>query len=146
MKKRKIVIVGTAYPYRGGGISTFNERLAKAFINNGDEVEIFNFTLQYPKIFFPGKFQYSKEVAPKDLLIKRKVNSINPLNWFRVGRELKNLKPDLVIFRYWIPFMAPCFGTIARRIRKNNHSKIAYTISPSIIFTRQMTKKILEYI
>jgi D-inositol-3-phosphate glycosyltransferase len=52
------------------------------------------------------------------------VNSVNPLNWLQVGNDLKNQKPDYVIVKYWIPFMAPCFGTITRIIRRNNHSRI----------------------
>lgn len=123
-EKRKIAIVGSAYPLRGGGIATFNERMAKAFIENGDEVKIYTFSLQYPSILFPGKTQYSEEEPPKDLDIEVLVNSINPLNWIKVGRYLKKLAPDIVILRYWIPFMAPCLGTIAKIIRKNKKSKV----------------------
>ena len=132
-EKRKIAIVGSAYPLRGGGIATFNERMAKAFIENGDEVKIYTFSLQYPSILFPGKTQYSEEEPPKDLDIEVLVNSINPLNWIKVGRYLKKLAPDIVILRYWIPFMAPCLGTIAKIIRKNKKSKviaIADNVSP----------------
>jgi glycosyltransferase involved in cell wall biosynthesis len=122
--KRKIVIIGSAYPLRGGGISTFNERLAKAFQDQGDDTTIYNFSLQYPNIFFPGKTQYSSEPAPENIHIVTKINSVNPISWLKVGKELKKLKPDLVVIRYWIPFMAPCLGTIARRIRKNKHTRI----------------------
>lgn len=123
-EKRKIAIVGSAYPLRGGGIATFNERMAKAFIENGDEVKIYTFSLQYPSILFPGKTQYSDEEPPKDLDIEVLVNSINPLNWIKVGRYLKKLAPDIVILRYWIPFMAPCLGTIAKIIRQNKKTKV----------------------
>jgi len=121
---RKVIILGSAYPLRGGGISTFNERLARAFQDNGDDVCIYNFSLQYPGFLFPGKTQYSDEEAPADLKIITKVNSVSPLNWIRVGKEIRKLKPDLVIIRYWIPFMAPCLGTIASSIRKNNHTSV----------------------
>lgn len=124
MSKRKVFIVGTAHPYRGGGISTFNERLARAFQEKNNEVTIYNFKLQYPRIFFPGKFQKTDEPGPADLTILEKVNSINPLNWLKTGNEIKKAKPDLVIFRYWIPFMAPCFGTIARIVKKNKVTRI----------------------
>lgn len=123
-KKRKVIIIGTAHPFRGGGISTFNERLAKAFQDFGDDVTIYNFTLQYPKLLFPGKFQKTDEPKPEGIKILNKINSINPLNWYLVGNEIKKTKPDLVVFRYWIPFMAPCFGTIARRIKKNKYTQI----------------------
>jgi glycosyltransferase involved in cell wall biosynthesis len=122
--KKKIILLGTTWPFRGGGIATFNERLAKALAENGDEVIIYTFSLQYPSFLFPGKTQYSDQPAPLDLDIKIKVNSINLFNWLKVGREIKNLKPDLLLVRYWTPFMAPCLGTIARIARKNNHTKV----------------------
>jgi glycosyltransferase involved in cell wall biosynthesis len=121
---RNILIIGSAYPLRGGGIATFNERLAKAFQDNGDNVTIYNFSLQYPKFLFPGKTQYSDEAPPENLHILTRINSINPFNWIKIGRELKKRKPDIVIIRYWLPFMAPCLGTIARILRKNKHTRI----------------------
>lgn len=122
--KRKIAIVGSAYPLRGGGIATFNERMAKAFIENGDEVKIYTFSLQYPSFLFPGKTQYSEEDPPEGLDIEVLVNSVNPFNWIKVGRLLKKLVPDIIVLRYWIPFMAPCLGTIARIARKNKKTKV----------------------
>lgn len=119
----KIIILGSAYPLRGG-LATYNERLAKAFQDEGHDVTIYNFSLQYPSILFPGKSQYSTEGAPNDLKIITKVNSINPLNWIAVGNEIKNLKPDLFIVKYWLPFMGPCYGTILRRAKKNKHTKV----------------------
>ena len=94
---RKIFIIGSAYPLRGGGISTFNERLARAFQDHGDEVTIYNFSLQYPNFLFPGKSQYSDEEPPDDLNILTKINSINPFNWIRIGREIKKLKPIIAV-------------------------------------------------
>lgn len=119
----RIVIIGSAYPLRGG-LASYNERLANEYINQGNEVIIYTFSLQYPKIFFPGKTQYSNEKQPKNLNIKVKVNSVNPLNWLKIGREIKKLKPDLIIIKYWIPFMAPCLGTITRIAKKNKKTKV----------------------
>jgi len=124
MGKRKVIIIGTAYPFRGGGMSTYNERLALAYQQRGDDVTIFTFSLQYPGFLFPGKTQYSTDEPPAGLDIKVAVNSINPFNWFSVGSEIKNLKADLIIIRYWMPFMAPCLGTLARIIRRNKVSKV----------------------
>lgn len=124
MEKRSVIIIGTAYPFRGGGMSTYNERLARAFQNRGDKVVIYTFSLQYPGFLFPGKTQYSTETPPSDLTIKVAVNSVNPVNWIRVGREIKKLKADIIIIRYWMPFMAPCLGTMARIIRSNKQSKV----------------------
>ena len=118
----KIIIVGPAHPYRGG-LAAFNERLAKEFAVQGDEVEIVTFSLQYPSFLFPGKTQFSDGLPPKELSIKKEINSINPCNWITAGRKIRKKKPDIVIFAYWLSFMAPCFGTIARVVKKERAIK-----------------------
>ncbi len=124
MSSLKILIVGTAHPFRGGGISTFNQVLAHELQQEGHEVRILTFTLQYPSFLFPGKTQYTNDPAPEHLKIDVKLNSVNPFNWIKVGNYYKKWKPDLVIFRFWTPFMGPCFGTIAHIIKKNKHTKV----------------------
>lgn len=121
--RKKIILIGSAHPLRGG-LATFNERLIREYRKRGDDACIYNFSLQYPSFLFPGKTQYSSEPAPENLPIYDKVNSINPVNWLRIGKELRNMVPDLVIVKFWMPFMAPCFGTICRIIRKNRHTRI----------------------
>jgi glycosyltransferase involved in cell wall biosynthesis len=121
---KKIIIIGSAYPLRGGGIASYNERLAREFMMQGFDTTIYTFSLQYPKILFPGTTQYSTELPPSDLKIKVCINSINPFNWIKVGNELRKLKPDIIVVRFWIPFMGPCFGTILRRVKKNKHTKV----------------------
>ena len=128
----KVIILGSAYPLRGGGLATFNERLARAFQEEGHEVNIYTFSLQYPGFLFPGKTQYSEEPAPEGLDIRVKVNSINPLNWLKIGLELRKLKPELLVIRYWIPFMAPCLGSIAALVKGNRHTRVV-AISDNII-------------
>ncbi len=118
----KIIIVGTAYPYRGG-LAAFNERLADQFQKEGHEVEMFTFTLQYPSFLFPGKTQFTNDPAPSNLKIKRCINSCNPFNWLSVGKKIRKKNADVVIFAYWMSFMAPCFGTIARQVKKNKKSR-----------------------
>ena len=119
-----VIIIGPAHPLRGGGMTTFNERLAKQFQDEGHSVSIYSFTLQYPGFLFPGKTQFTDEPAPLNLDIRTRINSINPFNWISVGREIKKLNADIVVVRYWLPFMGPCLGTILRIIKKNRHSRI----------------------
>jgi glycosyltransferase involved in cell wall biosynthesis len=118
-----IIIIGPAYPLRGG-LSTFDERLAREFQNQGDKATIYTFSLQYPNFLFPGKTQYSDDSPPTDLDIKVAINSVNPFNWVKIGREIAALKPDMIVCRFWLPFMGPCFGTILRFVRRNQHTKI----------------------
>src|ERR1044071_3996448 len=120
----KVVIIGSAHPLRGGGITTFNQRLAKEFIMNGDDCSIWSFSLQYPSFLFPGKSQYTDEPAPEGINIVPAINSIHPFNWVRAGNRLKKLRPDIIVVRYWLPFMGPALGTILRRVKKNRHTKV----------------------
>lgn len=119
----KVVILGSAHPFRGG-LAAYNERLAREFIRQGHSVQIYTFSLQYPEFLFPGTSQYSEQAAPDDLYIHVKVNSVNPLNWFSVGKEIAKLNADLLIVKFWLPFMGPSLGTICRQVKKNGKTKI----------------------
>ncbi|MEP7252445.1 MAG: glycosyltransferase family 4 protein [Ginsengibacter sp.] len=120
---RSVIIIGPAHPLRGG-LASYDERLAKEFIDQGYDTTIYTFSYQYPSFLFPGTSQYSSEPPPANIPIKVRINSISPLNWISVGNELKNLKPDVIVVRYWLPFMGPCLGTILRRVKKNKHTRI----------------------
>lgn len=120
---KKIVIIGPAHPLRGG-LASYDERLAKAFQDSGWDTHIYTFSLQYPGFLFPGTTQYSTDPPPPGLNIHVRINSVNPLNWFLVGTELKKLAPDIIVVRYWLPFMGPCLGTILRLVKSNRFSKV----------------------
>lgn len=120
----KIRILGPAHPYRGG-IAKFDEVLATAFGREGHDVKIINFTLQYPSFLFPGRTQYTRMAPPEGIVIERRINSVNPLNWPVVGREIAREEPELVIPRFWMPFMGPSLGTIVRTIgHRSPHTRI----------------------
>lgn len=120
---KTVKIIGTSHPFRGG-LATYNERLAREYLNLGYTVEIETFTLQYPKFLFPGKTQYSASPAPENLEIRQTINSVNPFNWLKNGLRIKKEKPDLVVIKYWLPFMAPCFATLCWLIKRNRHSRV----------------------
>mgnify|MGYP000265293323 CR=1 FL=1 len=102
----KIVTIGPFPPLRGG-ISDFHYALFKQLSKNND-VSVINFKKLYPNIFFPGKTQYEEGEGPKGIEILPIINSVNPFNWFKIAKRVMNEKPDYVIIRYWLPFMAPC--------------------------------------
>ena len=125
----KIAILGTAWPYRGG-IADFNNRLAHEFIEEGHEVVIYTFTLQYPSFLFPGKTQYSPDSQPEGLNITRSLSSINPFSWYRTARKIRAEKPDLLIVPFWMPFMGPSTGFVARRLKKVKRIAIFHNLIP----------------
>ena len=115
----KIILVGPFPPYRGG-ISMFNYSLAEE-LEKEHEVHRVSFSLQYPKLLFPGKTQFFDfKGKPSNKLI----NSINPLSWIKTANYIKKLSPDLIVFQYWMPFFAPAFNSIAKRIKKECDAKI----------------------
>ena len=126
----KIGFLGPAYPLRGG-IAQFNMLLATEF-NKEHEVKIFSFSKQYPKIIFPGKDQIDHSEAKPDLDIEPIVIPYNPLTWFSAVKKIKQWQPEILILKYWIPFFAPVFGWIIRRL-KNNNIKVIYVID-NIVF------------
>ncbi|MFN7115287.1 MAG: glycosyltransferase [Saprospiraceae bacterium] len=131
LSAKRIIIISPAHPLRGG-IAALSERLAQELQCNGAQVTIYSFSLQYPGFLFPGKTQFTDDPPPKDLKIKSIINSIYPLNWLKVGQMIRREKPDLVIIRYWLPFMAASLGTIARIIKRNKFTKII-TIADNIL-------------
>ena len=115
----KIILVGPFPPLRGG-ISMFNHSLANELEKN-HEVHRISFSLQYPKLLFPGKTQYFNfEGKPSKALI----NSINPFSWTKTANYIKKLSPDIIVFQYWIPFFAPAFNSIAKQVKKDCNVKI----------------------
>ena len=98
--------------------------MAREYQGRGYRVDIITFTLQYPSLLFPGKSQTVDTPPPADLSIERSMSTINPLTWWSVGRKLYKMRPDIVLMKYWTPFMAPCFGTIARLARRNSHTRV----------------------
>ncbi|MBL7927625.1 MAG: glycosyltransferase [Bacteroidia bacterium] len=137
----KIVIVGPAHPLRGG-LAAYNERIAKAFIDAGHQVVIYTFSMQYPKLLFPGKSQYSNQ-PPPSLNIKVCINSINPFNWIKVAQKIKKENADILLVKFWLPFMAPCFGTINRLGRTKNKTTVVSIIDNIIPHEKRLGDKIL---
>ncbi|RYY86295.1 MAG: glycosyltransferase [Chitinophagaceae bacterium] len=118
-----VIIMGPAHPLRGG-LATFNQRLAQQFLDEGHDCSLVSFSLQYPDFLFPGTTQFSDEPPPPGLRIRSMINSVNPLNWISVGDRLRRERPDLIVVRYWLPFMGPALGTILRIVRSNKHTRI----------------------
>lgn len=144
LNPKKIFILGPAWPLRGG-LATFDELLCKAFNNAGHKAEIISFSLQYPGFLFPGTSQFDKtRKVPEGVSIRSIINSVNPFNWLSVGRKIRKEKPDLIIIRYWLPFMGPALGTIARRAKKNGHTKVISLVDNAIPHEKRFGDKMFS--
>jgi glycosyltransferase involved in cell wall biosynthesis len=138
-----LVIIGPAWPLRGG-LSAFDEKLATQFTEKGIQTRIDTFSLQYPSFLFPGKSQYTTDPKPNNVNIDVCINSINPFNWIKIGLKLYREKPDLIIVRFWIPFLAPCLGTILKIAKKNKHTKVISIIDNMIPHEKRMGDRLLS--
>lgn len=122
---KKIIIIGPAYPYRGGNslfVSHVYDILKEKF-----EVKIYNYKLLYPSILFPGKTQFDESGKTiKQAPNKRLVNSINPFNWIKVASLIKNENANLVIFDWWHPFFSFCHFAISGLIKSKYNNKILF--------------------
>jgi D-inositol-3-phosphate glycosyltransferase len=112
----KIVLISPAHPLRGG-IAASSERLAQALQAAGHDVVVYSFRVQYPDFLFPGKTQYTSDPAPAGIRIVTMLHSLHPFNWIRTARAIVREQPDRVIIRFWMPFMGPALGTVARMVR-----------------------------
>ena len=114
---KNIVLVGPAYPYRGG-IAHFLESMYEGLCRRSHRVSTVTFSRQYPDILFPGATQYAEKASRARHPAERLIDSVNPLSWFRTARGITEKNPDAVVFQYWLPFFAPAYGVIARRLKK----------------------------
>ena len=122
---KKIIIIGPAYPYRGGN-SLFISHVYDILKNKFD-VRIYNYKLLYPSILFPGKTQFDESGKTiKQAPNKRLVNSINPFNWFKVASLIKDENADLVVFDWWHPFFSFCHFAISKLIKSKYKNKILF--------------------
>jgi len=122
----KIAIVSTAYPYRGG-IAQYTGILTARLRARGHEVVVLTFQRQYPKFLFPGKSQLENDQNDSFRIDSERIlDSIGPWTWFTAGRRLRSFGPDLILFKFWMPFFAPCFGTLCWLVKRHLDSKIVY--------------------
>ena len=121
----RIAFLSTFYPFRGG-IAQFNANLYEAAREAGHEVKAFTFTCQYPKFLFPGKTQYvTAEDTAKVIDSEAVLNTANPLTYGRAARRIAAWKPDVVVMKYWMSYLAPSLGSVARRLKRSGIKVIA---------------------
>lgn len=125
----KIIIAGTAFPMRGG-IAQYNSLMYKYF-SEDDDVKVYSFKRQYPEFLFPGKTQFEQGEPAVKIPDEKNViciDSINPLNWLSAGKKIAAENPDLLIFKYWIPYFGPCFAVISYIVKKfsKKYTKVLY--------------------
>lgn len=122
----KIVLISPAHPLRGG-IAASAERVAQSLQALGHDCVIYSYRAQYPAFLFPGKTQYTDAPPPRNVAIRTVLHAYNPFNWFFSARQIVRERPDIVVARFWLPFMGPCLGTILRLCGFFSNKKTRFT-------------------
>ena len=114
--ERPTVLVGPAYPYRGG-IAHFTHALARALQRRNEDVEVITFARQYPEVLFPGRTQF-EDGPPPALQPRRLLDSIDPRSWWRTAQAIASMRPRAVVLQHWMPFFAPAYGVVTWLLRR----------------------------
>ena len=117
----RISLIGPFPPFRGG-ISDFNLALSNE-LNKTHDLQIINYSTQYPIFLFPGKTQYKDDVD-KSQRSERVLSSINPFTWRKTVNRIIEFQPDIAVIHYWMPFFTPALRKIAVLLKKKNDIKI----------------------
>lgn len=120
----RFCLVGPAYPYRGG-ISHFTHMLAREMRLSHD-VLLVNFSRLYPGVLFPGRTQYDDAARTAGDESLRLIDSVDPRTWARAARAVTEFRPDVVVFQWWQPFLAPAMRSIAGRVRRHSGARIVF--------------------
>ncbi|MBE0642930.1 MAG: glycosyltransferase [Bacteroidetes bacterium] len=136
-----IVLIGTAYPLRGG-IAHYVGLLWK-YLSRSHDVKVVTFSRQYPKLLFPGKSQEESGDAGVPVESVQWIDSINPVNWIRTGFRVRALHADLIVFKFWMPFFAPSYGVIAAISRWGRETRTMFICDNVIPHERRPGDKLL---
>ncbi len=121
---KKIALISVFYPFRGG-IAQFNANIYSGLLKLGHDVEVFNFSRQYPSILFPGKTQFiAEEDNAEEIPSQRIIDSIAPLSYKKTVKKVLEFNPDMVVIGYWMPFMGPSLGYISGKLLKQNKNVV----------------------
>lgn len=108
----KIVIIGPAYPTRGGN-ALFVAHLYEALSTTHD-VHVISFSRLYPQLIFPGVRQTDiSTIAVKKHPANRIIDCLNPYTWWKAARLAESMHPDLLVITWWNPFFGVIIKTIA---------------------------------
>ncbi len=144
-RKRKIVLIGPVYPYKGG-IAHYTSLLYRALAKKHD-VEMISYKMQYPKLLFRKEQKDFSNDMFRINDAKFLIHTANPFNIINVGRKIKKKRPDMVVIQWWHPYFAPCYWLLEKSIGKEIEKVfICHNVFPHERFPmdRFLTKLVLK--
>ena len=138
----KIAFLSSFYPYTGE-IPIGNAMLYRV-IERNNEIKAFNFSLLYPAIIYPDKEKLADSSSNDDIIhSNRLLNTANPASYYSTAQAINDFNPDVLIARYWLPYLGASIGGTAKLVNKKT-KKIAIIDSMraenSIVFEEKLNK------
>jgi len=113
----KVLLIGPVLPFRGG-IAQHTTLLYRA-LSKRVACELFSFKRQYPAWLFPGESDrdpdYAGYLEPGARYL---IDSLDPFTWRRAVTAARRMGVTRVVIPWWTIFWAPCFGYLARALRR----------------------------
>ena len=143
-KKKKIVMIGPVYPYKGG-IAHYTGAMVKNLKKDFD-VKTVTYKLQYPKLLFKNEQKDFDNDLFKIPETKYLINTANPINWLISAHKIKKMKPDRIIMQWWHPYFSPCYTVLSFMLRKIPKIFVCHNVFPHERFPmdRFLTKLALK--
>ena len=128
MSRKKIILVGPVYPYKGG-ISHYTGLMYRELCKKHD-VEMLSYKMQYPKILFhKEQMDYSND-SFKIENTNYMLHTANPFNIIKTARYVRKQRPDLVVIQWWHPYFAPCYYLIGKLMGRQNFVFVCHNVFP----------------
>ena len=128
MMRKKIILIGPVYPYKGG-ISHYTGLMCRELAKRHD-VEMISYKMQYPKFLFHKEQRDYSNDSFKIEGARYMLHTANPFNIVRTARYIRSKKPDMVVIQWWHPYFAPCYVLLARFMGRQNITFVCHNVFP----------------
>lgn len=142
--RKKIVIIGPVYPYKGG-IAHYTALMYRALTAEND-VTLVSYSMQYPKLLFRKEQRDWENKTFKIAEAVYWINTANPISCMNAAKKINKLNPDMVIIQWWHPYFAPCYCILMKFLKKSIQKIfVCHNVFPHerFIMDRQLTKLVL---
>lgn len=128
MEKKKVVLIGPVYPYKGG-IAHYTGLMYRALCKIYD-VEMVSYKFQYPKILYRKEQRDYGNDSFKIEDTKYLIHTANPFNWLYTAKRIRDIKPEMVIIQWWHPYFAPCYYMLCKCIKNVKILFVCHNVFP----------------
>ncbi len=127
-KKLRLSLVGPLHPFKGG-IAHHNTLLANEFLKHSDiDLQVISFKRIFPAwVYWRTQRKNAKDIESKNFFQGQAefiLDMLNPITWWRTVKKIKAHHPEVVIFHWYTPLLAPPFWILTALIKRYTTARI----------------------